>query len=41
MCRGLVLYVLMNLEPELSYYSMFAARSERWLAAVWVYVVIF
>ena len=36
---GLVLYVLMDLEPELSYYSMFAALFEGWLVVVWVYCI--
>ena len=38
---GLVLYVLMDLEPEFPYCSMFAVPFERWLATVWVRVVIF
>ena len=38
---GLVLYVLMDLELELRYYSMFAVRFERCLVAVWVGDVIF
>ena len=38
---GLVFYVLMDMELEFPYHSMFAARFERWLAAVWVGDVIF
>ena len=38
---GLVLYVLMDLEPEFPYYSMFAAHFERWVVAVEVCIVIF
>ena len=38
---GLVLYALMDLEPEFPYYSMFVVRYERWLVVVWVGDVIF